>query len=177
MPGIIGYNTIGGSTSAPPGNGTGLILSGLYVAVAGDVVDQLFFYGHDGWSAGGNVDFAIYDISAGLPNNRIGSVVNIAPASSTAQWWASASGLGIALTAGVTYTIALAQNTAGRIHYDALANCGSENNAVGLPASWTHNVNRGLNYSMYANVIAGASPPPAGGKPPVPAFNPIFGDF
>lgn len=177
MAGICGYNVAGGSTTAVPANGTALVITGLYTAVVGDVIDQFFFYGHDGWTAGGNLDVCLYVFAGGVPTTRVHVPVNIAPPDSVSAWQSSAGGLGIPLVAGVQYCMAVARNTVGRIHFDVNANGGSEGASLGLVDPHVETILRNNDYSMYANIIAGGSPPVVVGRSSVVDFNPFLGDF
>ncbi len=164
MPGIIGKNVIGVSTTNPPSASRALIAIGrTYIATAGDVIDQFFFYGNDLGTSGSNSNFAVYDYALGLPVNRVHAPVNIIAGSGISQWWGSAAGLGIPLVAGTVYCCVQDHVVTHLINYDNVSSSQSYYGVGGLPNLW---INDGLTYfelSFYANVIAGTPPTVTGG--------------
>lgn len=155
MPGIIGYNVIGASSSNDNGRWANIEPTNVYNAVAGDVVDQIFFYGDNNGAGSKSVPVAIYTVVGGFAINRVNIPIGITVDDPASKWWNTASGLGISLTAGVDYCVAIDNDDRCLYYKDVLGNDTDLGNMPTLQDPWVHWVFQNYRISAYANVIAG----------------------
>lgn len=132
-----------------------------YTASAGDVVTALHAYAYSNNAGAWTFDIALYEVSGGVPTNRIGGVHTASSSTQTSRHWVSVTGLNIPLTAGVTYTICVGNGTNGaspRFDNTAPANGFSRANSGGsaLPDPFNHFIYGTGRYCLYATYTAGA---------------------
>lgn len=167
MAGTIGITTIGGTSGGPTASNWGVeatIGSALrYTASAGDTVTQVAVYCNGSAAAGASAQVAIYVWNGSNgPGAQVGSAVTVNMQGASAGWrTASAS---IALTAGVTYVVAIDYytgssgfNIAYNPSYGSGTVCGW-NSQTGFATPWvnppSYTGTEGI--SFYATVSSGS---------------------
>jgi len=152
----IGFNNLG-NNSLPFLDTAGFHLEETlfaYTAVAGDIVDEMFFRGNDNANVGTTAEVAIYDIIAGVIANQIGGS-QIIPIVGGADAWFSSGPINIPLVAGTDYTIANTTNNSPDTRVmTGLPNGSHElRPANPLPDPWpAGGIIRGWTNCIYANV-------------------------
>lgn len=160
----IGLNTVGTNTRELTSARGSTVAAHFYTAVAGDVVDQIFFWAAQNSVPGAEANVAVYTVTSGQPDVRVNAPITVPVTSNTAQWWSTASGLGISLSAGVTYCIAFNALFLILINYDIVASGLSSNSSNALTATWNHFSFDNRENSLYAEVISSGG----GGSAPAP---------
>jgi len=139
----LGYPTIGPSVTPslasfampinPTGNGT---------------ITSLWIY-HN--SAGGNLQFAVYDSLAGIPNARLYASGNVAAASGPG-WQQHILSSPVSISNGVTYFIAADFETSSNVYFIGSGPVRYYNTASGysLPDPYVYNGSGAAQYSFYA---------------------------
>lgn len=92
---------------------------------------------------------ALYTVSGGLPNVKVGTNVGVFIATQTLQWWTS-DPVSINLTAGVTYTIAMDGVAIWR--YANVSMASSRNIFIELPDPWAETSASVNDMSFFAQV-------------------------
>ncbi len=154
---IIGHNVIEISGSVGPSLPICVdIPTYQYTAVAGDSVNEFWWYGI-AWAVA-SIDFAIYTVSGGFPVDRVGSIVNYNIVTGGVPRWRSEPA-SIALTAGITYCLCILAtgNPTSQYDWNTPFN-GSEQASAPMADPWTHNRWWRGRYSAYANVVNVAPP-------------------
>jgi len=128
-----------------------------YTAIAGDKAVSVNAY-TDSWAATTLV-VGIYTVTANKPDILVGGEHNISvPAGGPPKVWNSTV-INVALTAGVTYTIAWRAIGSVRTQVTLLdLATGSNDGSSPLPGIWTHASNTRGTFSIYANVTNVAPP-------------------
>lgn len=140
----FGYTTVGGSSvyfNAP--GSLCLIGSGLIFSPSSQYsrVKKLWIYG-----SGTSVQLAIYDISGGLPVNRLAAGVTVNLPGVAA--WTSVN-VNFILINGKTYGLAEGAANNATVYYDTLTGTQRSNCSTDLPATWVSNGTTARAYSWY----------------------------
>ncbi|MDD5229736.1 MAG: hypothetical protein PHC43_00245 [Candidatus Marinimicrobia bacterium] len=158
MPGVVGYNVIGGGYSSYS-NASASYASrtfDIYTAVAGDVLEQIHIYG-GGYLSVGVVLVALYDFTSPLPVNKVGTAM-ISLTQSVYAWYHSLI-LNWPLVAGISYVLAVMAVQSSRLYYASTTNCmnvgGTYSALGGLPDPWAQVGLGSRRHSLYGDVVAG----------------------
>jgi hypothetical protein len=157
---IFGYNTIGGSSYGgyPYPASADTDVSTQYIAIAGDVITKLSFYGCTNGGGDGSVDVGIYTYVGGVPVVRVGYTT--IPITSPSGAWVDAT-VSISLTAGITYVLAFGSKTATVLFFYDLVNTYSQQIASTLDNPWVQANAPTGSFSLRATVI-NTPPAPSG---------------
>ncbi len=148
----FGYDISGGSSTGLLAARANINDTETYVASSGDRVISYHIFAVDVDGDADQAGMALYNMSSGLPDNRVFGVVDITiddfdpPAS-----WLVSPAVSHDLTAGVLYCVAMG-NAVGdiRVSYDSRAETSrSFHNAATLDQVWSSHSTRGVYYSMY----------------------------
>lgn len=138
------------------------IVDHLYTASTGDQVTAFALYASSDGGDNDTVSLAVYVVSGGVPTTRVGSAVKIATPFAGGGARYDSTGLSIALSAGVTYCIAIGDEVgAVSVWFDDAGEDSRSNHSGGsLDASWSHQSWSSRTYSFWAvvtNTITGAN--------------------
>lgn len=170
---IFGYTKAGanvvGVTSSQTSRGNA---TSTYTASAGEVFKNFSVYAGcaadtqgDGWG----VEVGLYTFSGGVPVTLLATTTMTGH--NTSMAWATSTDVNIALTAGVTYAIAIGRYTLGtvancdagsiQLAYDVLSAGQMSQHAAGaLPTTWSQTATSPNLYSLYGTVTTATSSPP-----------------
>ena len=130
-----------------------------HVASAGDTITELYAY-MKSYNAGDfTFDIAIYEVSGGIPTNRVGSAQTVIGNGSTPQFY-GVTGLSLSLSAGTEYCICVGALTNGaRLHTNTdAANSSSLQSSSGtLGATWNEFLQYAYILLAYATYTEGGS--------------------
>ena len=133
---IVGYNIVAASAANILAQNDGhRDAARHYTAIAGDQLQELYWYGSDAFGAGTAVQMALYTVVASIPATRVHAPVTIPVTASVAQWW-SQLGLTVNLVAGTTYCVCWWPVGTLRYQRDVGGN-DSRDNTGAMPAAWT----------------------------------------
>lgn len=154
----FGFQSIGGS-SATTNDGTSWVQVGAdtYTASTGDTITSYTCYVE--FLNTDPCELAAYDISASVPQTRVGTAASPTSASAAADWYTSPT-VSHALSNGVEYGVGMGKPGAGntlKIFFDSPGGTQrSRYTSSGtLPATWTENATSGAKMSMYATYTTG----------------------
>lgn len=135
----------------------------LYVAGSGETVDSIYIY-MQRWDVSEELVYVgVYDISGGLPDNRIGRV-QVSTDGPTPMWIGA--DVDWALTPGDTFCVAFETLSGALVGFPYASLSGGLSNDAGsvLPDPWTHDSYSGYSIGCYA-VTSTSGAPMAGLSP------------
>lgn len=155
----FGYSTIGGSGATLTGGCRALLLEAdIHTASTGDVVTQLHWYGREA-DAESIIELAVYTYDGGLPVTRVHAPESLTVDDPvTPQWWDS-DVVSVALTNGITYTVAFSVTGSARYYYNSETDAESYDASALLPATWSSGGKFTPRPSMYVTYTAGGAAP------------------
>jgi hypothetical protein len=149
----IGYTSVGATNGVGAGSACScnIFAAALYTAVSGDVINKLWFYGNS--SVAGTLPAAIYDVSGGVPVNRLAAQANIQLAVAPSAWHSL--NVSQALVASTVYASAFIVINTTTTYWDVVGgNQHSRAFSATMPNPWVHTSYNTSRYSMYASTVA-----------------------